>query len=636
MINNQELNDLQSGLNEISEFLLSKMKHDKEGFYWETISRDSKKGALSFTFNPSLWNGTGGIAWFFLVLFEHTKNEKHLDVAEAAFSKVYSYSTHQTLLNPSLYDGISGIIYLGLELFRVTGKELYLQQALNLYEMYRQKILAEQTEDMLIGISGILMMMASLYHYTKDQKLCDDIEALITTLLEKSLVAEAGIKWGNNLLSMDSLCGFSHGNSGIAFCLLQLGKYFDNKELIWLAEEAFRYEDLYYDPAQNNWMDLRWEESKNHLPSLFDWNKNTFLQEDFDLNAWAHGACGIGSARIRAFTITAEYVYKEDCRKVFERCKHDIKTRSKRNHILFSGYGGLSDFLLQYSEVFDNKEASELATEIVLEGLQKSRSHDHSEWGIQNSEDLGLMTGTAGIGLSLLAVIKGKSLNSILHPELPVSETGNNTILKNFKVKKAIFERFYPKTLEILKTFIPLNEPLYDSQTIEEFGNNLADIIGNLTEAEAIYVSDLHQWETVQIDIRKRQKGALCFQTRLTILKNEWSAFSENDPTELLKKRFVRNPFIDIYETRWNWKEDHNKGLEAGKYNNVFYSTDQEMFHLLVEPFPAAVIQLLENPLSIDELVECFQYSENEQEMMKKKLSEQIVELLKSFFIRIV
>ncbi|MCT2564032.1 lanthionine synthetase LanC family protein [Chryseobacterium herbae] len=636
MISNQELNDLQSGLDEISEFLLSKMKQDKEGFYWETISRDSKTAALSFTFNPSLWNGTGGIAWFFLALYEHTKNENHLETAEKAFSKVYSCSTHQVLLNPSLYDGISGIIYLGLELFRVTGKELYLQQTLNLYEMYRQKILTEQSEDMLIGISGILMMMVSLYHYTKDQKLVNDIEALITTLLEKSLVAEAGIKWGNNLLSMDSLCGFSHGNSGIAFCLLQLGKYFNNEEFIWLAKQAFHYEDLYYNPSQNNWMDLRWEESKNHLPDLFDWNKNTFLQEDFDLNAWAHGACGIGNARIRAFTITADPVYKEDCKKVFERCKHDIRTRSKRNHILFSGYGGLSDFLLQYNEVFDYKEASELATEIVLEGLQKSRLHNHSEWGIQNSEDLGLMTGTAGIGLSVLAIIKGKSLNSILHPELPVNETKNNTVLKNFKLKKAFFERFYPKTLEILKAFVPLNESLHHSQTIEEFGNNLTNIIGRLPEEDIIYISDIHQLETKQINIRKRQKGALCFQTRLMILKEELAEFLKNDETELPKKRFVHNPFIDVHETQWNWKEDNNKTSKAGKYNNVFYSTDQEMFHLLVEPFPAVVLQLLENPLSIDELVECFQYSEGEKEVMKKKLSEQIVELLKSFFIRIV
>ncbi|NML70074.1 hypothetical protein HHL23_09700 [Chryseobacterium sp. RP-3-3] len=637
MINNQEFNTLKSGLDEISEFLLSRMKQDKDGFYWDTISRDHDKQAFSFIFNPSLWNGTGGIAWFFLALYENTGKEKYLAVAEGAFSKIDHYLKEHKISNPSLYDGISGITYLGLELFRVTGKTSYLQYTSDLYEKYRPKILAEQTEDMLIGISGILIAVVTLYDFTKDQKLIDDIRILATTLVEKSFVAETGIRWGSNHLSMDSLCGFSHGNAGIAFCLLQLGRYFKNEEFIWLAEQALRYEDLYYDPSKNNWMDLRWEESKNSLSNLFNWDKNTFLQEDFDINAWAHGACGIGSARISAFRMTGNPMYKQDCKKIFERCKNDIQTRSKRNHILFSGYGGLSDFLLQYHEAFDDKEAVELATEIVFEGLKKSRAHGHSEWGIQNTEDLGLMTGTAGIGLSLLIIVKGKTFNSILHPELPADkeELANDKVLKDFKIKKVFFERYYPKTLETLKTFMSVREFVYHSQTIEEFGKTLLEIIGSLPQGDAFYVSDIHQLETVQIDIRKRQKGALCFQTRLMILKKELTEFQENE-SDLRKKRFVRNPFIDVHETHRNWKEENNKYSEAGKYMNVFYSTDQEMFHLLPEPFPAAILQLLENPLSIEELTEYFQYAKGEKERIQEKLSEQIHELLKSFFIRIV
>jgi hypothetical protein len=634
MISNYELIELQSGLDEISAFLLSRMKQDKDGFYWETISRNHDTETFSFTFNPSLWNGTGGIAWFFLILYENTGKEDYLAAAEGAFSKIFLYSTLHKISNPSLYDGISGIIYLGSELFRITGNDLYLQQASKLYETYRQKILEEQTEDMLIGISGILISICTLYHCTKNQKLIDDLKVMVTTLLEKSLVAESGIKWGKNHLSIDSLCGFSHGNSGIAFCMLQLGKYFNNDEFIWLAEEAFRYEDVYYDSSKNNWMDLRWEESKSSLPNLFDWSKSTFLQEDFDLNAWAHGACGIGSARISALIMTGNPRYKQDCKKIFERCKHDIQKRSKRNHILFSGYGGLSDFLLQYHKVSDHKEALGLAKEIIMEGLEKSRRHGHSEWGIHNTEDLGLMTGTAGIGFSLLTVIKGKTFNSILHPELPDNQYENkhDTVLKSFKIKKVFFARYYPKTLENLKKFISVTECIYDAQNIEEFGNRLSDLIKKLPEKNAEYVLDIHRLETIQIHIRKKNKGALCFQTRLMQLKKE---LAENNENDLRKKHFIRNPFIDVYKSRWNWKNEKNKDTESGKYNNVFYSTDEELYHIVLEDFPAAVLQLLENPLSIEELGKCFQYSEDESEMIEEKLFEQILELLKSFFIRI-
>ncbi|KXH84711.1 lanthionine synthetase LanC family protein [Chryseobacterium kwangjuense] len=633
MTTNPELHELQAGLNEISEFLLTRMIKDDYGFYWDTISLDDN-GDFSYHFNPSLWNGTGGIAWFFLILYENYGKENDLTTAERSFAKIYRHSIEHMISNPSLYDGISGVIYLGLELFRVTGKNLYLDQALNLYRKYRERILAEQTEDLLIGISGILMSVCILYHYTEDQETGEDIVTLTTTLLEKTQLAESGIKWGKNHLSMDSLCGFSHGNAGIGFCLLQLGKYFDHPELIWFAEQVFRYEDLYYDPLKNNWMDLRWEASKNSLPDLFDWNKNTFLTDDFDLNAWAHGACGIGNARISAFRITADPTYKKDCEKVFERCKKDILTRSKRNHILFSGYGGLSDFLLQYHRTFAEQEALQLATDISLEGLRKSIAHQHSAWGVQNSEDLGLMTGTAGIGFSILQIIKSKSFNSILHSELP--DTKRSDLFKDFRFKKHFFDRHYPKTLEFLKTFTPVKESVYDSDTIEEFSSALMEDIMCLPGNEADYLSDLHQFETFKIGIQMKHKGSLCFQTRLNILKKELTDHSENDKTDLLKKRFIRTPFISLYESKWNWKTENNKDSGPGKYINVFYSTDQDIFHLMLNPFPSAVLQLLETPLRIEELAEHFQYSEDKKEYIEEKLLEQIEELLTNYFVRII
>ncbi len=634
---NKELNELETGLNEISEFLLSKIKRDQNGFYWDTISYDHNVGEFSFAFNPSLWNGTGGIAWFFLVLYESTGKTDYLEIAEKSFSKIYHFSINHNIAGASLYDGICGSIYFSLELFRVTGKNLYLKQASELYDRYREKILAEQTEDMLVGISGILIVLTLLYHFTKSNSLYHDITVLVTNLLKKSLAAEVGIKWGSNQLSVDSLCGFSHGNSGTGFSLLQLGKYFNNQEFIWLAEQAFLYESLYYNPVKDNWMDLRWENSKNDLPNLFDWTKETFLPEDFDLNTWAHGACGIGTARIAAFKITAGSVYKKDCIKAVERCKRDIETRSKRNHILFSGYGGLADFLLQYHNTFGDKESMELATEIVQEGLETSRQTGHSEWGVQNSEDLGLMTGTAGIAFSLLMITKGKTFNSILHPELPdsdISVTNNNT-LKNIKIKETFFRAYYPQTIEILETITQPRDAIYNSQNLDDFSNSLLNLIECLSQKDMIYISDIYLLETAKIQFLKEHKGTLCFQTRLIMLQNDLNQILKNNEVDFSERLFIRNPFIHIHESQLNWKESNNRESDVGVCYNVFYSTDKETFHLIIDPFSAIILKLLEKPLSIEALANQFQYSHEEKEMVERKLTDQIKELLKSFFIRI-
>ena len=203
----------------------------------------------------------------------------------------------------------------------------------------------------------------------------------------------------------------------------------------------------------------------------------------------------------------------------------DIETRSKRNHILFSGYGGLADFLLQYHNTFSDKESMELtATEIVQEGLEKSRQTGHSEWGVQNSEDLGLMTDfTAGIAFSLLMITKGKTFNSILHPELPdsdISVTNNNT-LKNIKIKETFFRAYYPQTIEILETITQIRDTVYNSQNLDDFSNSLLNLIECLPQKDMIYISDIYLLETAKIQFLKEHKGTLCFQTLLTMLQND-------------------------------------------------------------------------------------------------------------------
>ena len=49
------------------------------------------------------------------------------------------------------------------------------------------KILAEQTEDMLIGISGILIVLTLLYHFTKSNSLYHDVTVLVYKSSQKIL-----------------------------------------------------------------------------------------------------------------------------------------------------------------------------------------------------------------------------------------------------------------------------------------------------------------------------------------------------------------------------------------------------------------------------------------------------------------
>ena len=97
------------------------------------------------------------------------------------------------------------------------------------------------------------------------------------------------------MLSSNNLTGFSHGAAGIGYALLEL--YDITKELKFLmaAENAFSYENHWFNKQNNNWPDFG-----THDGIRVSKDKNQRLAYSY---AWCHGAPGIGLSRIRAYDI---------------------------------------------------------------------------------------------------------------------------------------------------------------------------------------------------------------------------------------------------------------------------------------------------------------------------------------------
>ncbi|RXM38409.1 hypothetical protein BOQ62_17760 [Chryseobacterium sp. CH21] len=119
------------------------------------------------------------------------------------------------------------------------------------------------------------------------------------------------------------------------------------------------------------------------------------------------------------------------------------------------------------------------------------------------------------------------------------------------------------------------------------------------------------------------------------MLQNDLDHILENNEADFSELQLIRNPFIYIHESQWNWKDKSSKDSDAEVYYNVFYSTDKETFHLIMDPISAMILKQLKKPLSIKDLVKQFEYSPQEKEIIERKLTEQVQELLKSFFIRV-
>src|SRR5262249_21943753 len=99
-------------------------------------------------------------------------------------------------------------------------------------------------------------------------------------------------------ISPKPLAGFSHGNAGIAWALLELAALSGAERFRTTALDALAYERSLFSPQQLNWPDLRAPEpvvrnGGSDVPAETRRAQVTFM------SAWCHGAPGIGLARLQ-------------------------------------------------------------------------------------------------------------------------------------------------------------------------------------------------------------------------------------------------------------------------------------------------------------------------------------------------
>lgn len=636
-ITNEQQGILDAEITTTANFLKEQMKRDATGYYWETIHYDSQVNAFSEKFNTSIWNGTPGIIIFFLALYAHSKEEEYREIAKKATNRVLYFQEKSPTAHSSLFDGVAGMIYLCVKVFEQTADHSYLNRAYMLAMKHKTALVMEREDDLLGGKAGNLYAVTLLYHYMGDGDLLEMIKALVVNLIATAKLGKQGINWGTGVLSVAKLCGFSHGASGIAHVLLQVGTYFSEPGLVWLAEQALHYEEEYYNPDINNWMDLRWSEVNADIPRLFEWDKETFIQTNFDVNAWAHGAAGIGIAHLYAHRMTGKKEYKTSIDNALKRCLYDLEHQTKNSYLLFSGYGGLADFLMVYSQFFNNEAVYQKVITIGLNAIAHANLKGHNTWGIQGRQDLGLMTGTAGIGFMLLRIVDGGRFDSILQPTLPapVKVIDNALGFENYHfIRSRIYDRYLGRTIAVLKDYDSSSEYLMEAADIDQLILKLHQKVAMLSSPERENARDLLHLESLTTALWKDQQGIRCFHTRLSLLKAALERYQ--DDAIFRSQKFVLNPFVKIFSSERYLGRDEKEGEQSNFYWNILYASDNDIHHFVMDKFPAIILFHLQKPMSMDELAAVI----TEELIVKHPvqlmdiLITQVKELLERFFIR--
>ncbi|NOS85143.1 MAG: hypothetical protein HOP31_08370, partial [Ignavibacteria bacterium] len=468
------------------ELLLSANETENE-ISWKSMTVDNDM-KITWKENVTLYSGVPGITLFFMELFLQTRNEKYLITAKKGLNWSMNHLEMINIYNTGFITSNSGIILALIRMYDITKKEQYLQFALNVAMKIAEMKAPIKFHDYIGGNAGIIFILTKLHSYVNEDFLLELIDIYLKYLLKNLKMSKKGLYWDHSPDNIDGLCGFAHGVSGISYVFLQLGYYFNNDAYYWLADQAFLHEAVYFDNEINNWGDLRLfknnEEDMRKQKKAFLRNNLKAFTKYSDMNAWCHGAAGIGMARLLAYRLTGNKRNKKELNNALRKTiETDIE--SKKKYIRFiacHGKSGNAELFIEAFKFFNNKkylDYAEKSLHSVLKRKQAGYIYDSGFGfrGAKGNEDVSLFMGNAGIGYQYLKFLQPRKVPSFLMPEINTRNSNKNIpYYKNISLTvNGILNRMahtlYPRTSRIVTEIIPdrLNNWINKSLNVYNF-----------------------------------------------------------------------------------------------------------------------------------------------------------------------
>ena len=344
----------------IGDELLEQAEHHASGMSWNTLSLDRGDWQrVIWHQSATLYDGVAGIVLFFLELYAQTRHERYRHAAVEGLRWVeYQYQQPVADVYP-FFTGCLGVAYVMLRMAAVTQDDRFIASALRMVRPASDLLTPSTTvNDVLKGTAGTVLGLLHLYDASGETWLLDLIDRGIAGLLHHVHVDSKGVYWDRSPQTIRGLCGFSHGAAGIGFVFLELGHYFRNEAFYDLAEQAFLYESAYYDAQQQNWPDFRKGrykpgDDRQHRDAYAAGDLN-FFTVGGDMNAWCHGAAGIGLTRLRAYELLKREQYQQDSKNAIEKTTRTDADDQAVSHSssLCHGSGGNAELFIEAYRVF--------------------------------------------------------------------------------------------------------------------------------------------------------------------------------------------------------------------------------------------------------------------------------------------
>jgi type 2 lantibiotic biosynthesis protein LanM len=383
--------------------------------FWGEGQQDATWIGLSLAFNrdwmlapmgPDLYSGTAGMALFFAYLGHLTGEERYTTIAQAARRTMQRQVDEGTdeWLTIGGFGEIGGAVYTLTHLATLWQDETLLDAAVAIAGRIPAMLPNDSQLDVVGGAAGALLAVLGLYEKRPLAPIRDIAERCGAHLVARVTPMATGVGWLTPASQGYALCGFSHGNAGIAAALFALAAVTGDDSYRETACAALAYERSQFVTASGNWPDLRHGEVGEHV-------------DEHMMIAWCHGAPGVGLGRLRTL---AHYSDATIHAEIEAALSTTLNHGFGMNHSLCHGDLGNLDLLLQAGLTLNDprwqahaaQQASAIYASIEREGLI---------CGVPlGVETPGLLTGLAGIGYELLRIAAPAQVPSLLMLQPPL------------------------------------------------------------------------------------------------------------------------------------------------------------------------------------------------------------------------
>ncbi len=612
---------------------------------WETLTSDADSN-YSWARSESLYSGSAGIALYLLELGRYTGEQRFTDAAEKAITSTLEHC--RTTPNPyyALITGRMSVSFAALRFFERTGKRSYLDAALELVKNCKEFLTPSSADDFINGTSGTLLGLLLLHEASGEEWLLDCANAYAEHLLRKAHSGHQGLYWDRTHRQIRGLCGFSHGASGIGFVFAEAARYLGNDALNYIAEQAYFYEDQYFNPAVGNWADFRKgiyrdQDQQEHEENYQNGNMDFFTDGGY-MNAWCHGAAGIGLARVRATELLGNPHYRTEAENGLAMTyKTNVASKNiEGNFSLCHGGGGNADVFIEAYRVWKDERYlayCETVAEMALEQHAVQGSY-RSGFGLAapGMEDRSLYMGAAGVGYFFLRLLDPVNTPSVEAPPLTKNapKAGEQKAYTTLGASKAhlhrtVLEKMFPRTLAALSTeTLDAYFRQSDSNRMKElpsfvaFVEELLPTLANGDNSKAITSAFAIEWERYALEMGVESAAYLFIRSQME-LKRAQEAIGAAD---FLRKHV----HIDKYA----------RLLDINDISLLLYAHPLGIGEQQLSPFGAITMSIFATPQSVENslavIAEHIDHAPEEREQINKAALNQIQQLLLAGALRLV